>query len=276
LHRSDTTADILRILAEAPEAGFDDYNVDLMCGLPEQTEESWRQTYEAILRIRPTHICVFPVSVRHEGIGLYDSRTTLPPPSRSRRMYEEAYEQLCAAGYERTTRHNFRLGRHDCTYERMMALLHPVIGLGAHSVSQSKDCIYKNHSHLGKYAASVSKGDLAVMTGYIFPDQENRHNFAVRKVEYLRLDGQEFARQFGVLLHEAFPEQIALLEEFGLVKMRDDDLELTHDGVYYTAAVKRTFFHPSAWERFESMRPEEFKIERGMFDTVENQTASVV
>lgn len=276
LHRSDTSADILRILCEAREVGFDDYNVDLMCGLPEQGEESWRQTYREILRMRPAHVCVFPVSVRHEGIGLYKRRTTLPPPSRSRLMYEEAMKGLCEAGYERTTRHNFRLGTHDCTYERMMAQLCPVIGLGAHAVSQSKDCIYKSHSHLGKYATAVSNSDLAVMTGHTFPDEEKPHNFAVRKVENLRLDGKDFARQFKRSLHEVFPEEIGLLEECGLAQMSNGDLVLTEDGVYYTAAVKRTFFHPSAWERFEAMRPKEFKVERGALDPIENLASLLV
>jgi hypothetical protein len=84
------------------------------------------------------------------------------------------------------------------------------------------------------------------------------------------LDGKDFTRQFGRSLREAFPQEIGLLEEFRLARMRNGDLELTGDGVYFTAAVKRTFFHPSAWERFAAMRPEEFKVDRGTFDPVQN------
>lgn len=270
LNREDTTAEILRILWSIREAGFDDFSVDLMCGLPEQTEESWRHTCQEVLRLNPPHICVFPVSVRHEGIALYNRRAVPLPPSRSRQMYEEACDSLREAGYQRATRHNFRLGKHDFTYERLMADLAPVIGLGAHSVSQAKDCIYKNHSHLGKYEAAVSTGELPVHTGHIFHEEEKPYNYAVRRIEHLRLDGKDFAARFGKSLREAFPEEISLLEEFGLTRMNGADLELTHDGVYYTAAVKRTFFHPSAWERFESMRPEEFKLDRGIFDAVES------
>ncbi len=268
MNRTDTATDILRILQQAREAGFDDFNVDLICGLPDQTDQSWQDTYREILRLRPTHICVFPVSVRHEGIALYRKRATLPPPSRSRLMYESARMELAQAGYERTTRHNFRLQQYDCTYERMMAQLTPVIGLGAHAVSQSKDCIYKNHSHLAKYEGQVSRGELAVLTGHVFPPYERLNNYAVRKVEYLHLDGKEFAGQFGMRLTDVFSQEIALLDEFGLVRMNGDDMELTPDGVYYTAAVKRTFFHPSAWERFAKMQPGDFQIERGVFGEV--------
>ncbi|CBE69082.1 MAG: coproporphyrinogen III oxidase family protein [Candidatus Methylomirabilis oxygeniifera] len=270
LNREDTTEEILRILRSVREAGFDDFSVDLMCGLPEQTEESWRHTCQEILRLHPPHVCVFPVSVRHEGIALYNYRAALLRPSRSRQTYEEAYQFLLEAGYQRTTRHNFRLGKQDFTYERLMADLAPVIGLGAHSISQAKDCIYKNHSHLGKYETAVSTGEPPLHTGHIFPEEEKPYNYAVRRIEHLRLDGKDFAARFGRSLREAFPEEISLLEEFGLARMNGADLELTPDGVYYTAAVKRTFFHPSAWDRFESMRPEEFKLDRGIFDAVES------
>lgn len=62
-----------------------------------------------------------------------------------------------------------------------------------------------------------------------------------------------------------FYVQVMLLEEFGLARFTGGDLTLTEEGIYFTSAVKRALFHSSAWERFESMKPEDFRIERGTF-----------
>lgn len=81
------------------------------------------------------------------------------------------------------------------------------------------------------------------------------------------MSGKDFERRFSKPLRSAFQVQIGLLEEMGLAFMDGEDLVLTEEGVYFTSAVKRAFFHPSAWERFESMRPEEFVIERGTLES---------
>lgn len=149
-------------------------------------------------------------------------------------------------------------------YEYMIAHLAPLIALGANSIGYSKDCIYRNHSDLKKYAASVMQGDWPIRAGHFFEEDECYHNYAVRRIEYLQLSGKEFKRQFGKPLEEVFPEQIRLLEEFNLARMVDGDLKLTEDGIYCTSAVKRTFFHPRAWAKFESMSPAELLLERGI------------
>jgi hypothetical protein len=58
--------------------------------------------------------------------------------------------------------------------------------------------------------------------------------------------------------------EIELLREFGLARMVGPDLVLSEDGIYFTSAVKRVVFHPSAWERLSEMTPDDFKIERGL------------
>ena len=149
-------------------------------------------------------------------------------------------------------------------YEYMIAHLAPLIALGANSVGYSKDCIYRNHSDLKKYAASVMQGDWPIRAGHLFEGDECYHNYAVRRIEYLEMNGKEFKSQFGKPLEEVFPEQIRLLEEFNLARMVNGDFKLTEDGIYFTSAVKRAFFHPSAWAKFESMSPADLLLERGM------------
>lgn len=264
VNRDDSLEENLQILHDTVEAGFEDINLDLMCGLPNQTMESWENTLDQAIALEPSHICVFPVSVRHPGIPLYKKRYSLPPADETRRMWDSAVSRLCESGYRRTTRHNFMRPGYKYRYEYMIAHLAPLVALGANSVGYSKDCIYRNHSDLKKYAAAVMQGDWPIRAGHLFEGDDCYHNYAVRRIEYLQLNGKEFKHQFGKPLEEAFPEQIRLLEEFNLARMLDGDLKLTEDGIYCTSAVKRTFFHPSAWVKFESMSPRELLLERSI------------
>lgn len=264
LNRTDLANDNLRLFHEALEVGYEDVNIDLMCGLPEQTPESWHETIVQTANLYPAHVCVFPVSVRHPGIPLFKKQTLLPAPDKTRRMYDQAVEILIDAGYERTTRHNFVRSGFEYRYERMIAELRPLIGLGANSISYARDCIYRNHSDLSLYASSVGDGELPIRSGHLFEEAEKPNNYAVRQIEYLSLSGDDFKRSFGMPLESALNSEIELLREFGLARMAGEDLLLTDDGIYFTAAVKRVFFHQSAWDRLGGMSSEDFKIERGL------------
>ncbi len=262
--RPDTVAENLALIERAVAVGFANFNVDLMCGVLNQTMQSWRGTMDTTLSLKPAHVCVFPVSVRHPGTHFYDQRSDLPPTETTRRMYDYAVVRLREAGFQRTTKHDFARPGFEYRYERMIAELAPLIGLGANCINYSVDCIYRNHSDLARYAAALRQKELPVRAGHVFPVEERPHNYAVRNIEHLRLSGQDFAGHLGTSLQTAFGMQIGVFEELGLARLEGDDLVLTEEGIYFTSAVKRALFHPSAWERFDTMKPEEFVIERGV------------
>lgn len=266
LNRGITEREIIETLDSIRDVGFKDFNIDLMCGLPEQTEASWIRTCQRTLQFEPSHICVFPVSIRHPGIALFKKNESNPEFQTTRRMYRTAVEIFANSDYEQTTRHNFRSPGFDFIYERMMAEQSPILSIGAHGIGYAQDCIYKNHSHLGKYADCIASEEIPVHSAHFFSGDERRNNFAVRRIEHLRIAGNEFYDRFGLHLSEAFESEIAMLQENGLVELQGDDLVLTEAGIYFTSAVKRTFFHRSAWERVDAMQPESFLIERGNFE----------
>ena len=263
LNRTDWTVDNLRLFHIAKEVGYEDVNIDLMCGLPDQSSDSWRETLLETAKLYPSHICIFPVSVRHPGIPLFKEKSALPSLDKTRQMYSEAVQILTNVGYIRTTRHNFVRPGFEYLYERMIAGLSPLIGLGANSISYSRDCIYRNCSDLVQYASAVLDNRLPIRSGHVFPKDEKAHNYAVRQIEYLQLKGADFQKQFGLSLNSVFDAEIRLLEELGLAQLTGQDLDLTEEGIYFTSAVKRLFFHESAWKRLHEMTTENFKIERG-------------
>lgn len=97
------TADEARAAVHrARQAGFD-VSLDLMCGLPGQTPESWRRTVEGTLALEPAHISVYPLTLE-EGTPLARrvERGELPEPDEDfqAQCMEAAREAFRRAGLQ--------------------------------------------------------------------------------------------------------------------------------------------------------------------------------
>lgn len=71
LGRIHTAAQISETFAMAREAGFSNISVDLMSGLPGQTEDSWEQSLRAAATLRPEHISAYSLIIE-EGTPFWD------------------------------------------------------------------------------------------------------------------------------------------------------------------------------------------------------------
>jgi oxygen-independent coproporphyrinogen-3 oxidase len=90
-------------------AGFAEFNLDLIYGLPGQTEASWLLSLDEAIRSAATTLFLYPLYVR-PLTGL-DGRTNLPPapgPVAMGRLYDVAVARLVAAGFRQVTMRQFR------------------------------------------------------------------------------------------------------------------------------------------------------------------------
>ena len=102
LERTHSFLDVIEAVSSARWAGFDNLNLDLIYGLPEQTRVSWRTTVARILDLQPEHISAYALTLEHgTPFGKWSARGLLPvpDPDAAAEMYEWASEALEAAGY---------------------------------------------------------------------------------------------------------------------------------------------------------------------------------
>lgn len=123
------------------KSGFDNISVDLMYGLPYQTEDSFLHSVDEIIRLSPEHISVYGLQLE-EGTPLYRQKDTLPFPSEddSVSMYSKAIALLAENGYCRYEISNFAKkgceSRHNLGYWKGKEYLG--FGAGAYSFFDSK------------------------------------------------------------------------------------------------------------------------------------------
>ncbi len=105
IHTFEQFADCFR---DAREAGFDNISIDLMYGIPEQTEQSFIETLTAIASLEPEHISLYALKIE-ENTPFFAMKDKLPLPGEEAEyeMYSHAVEYLKTRGYDRYEISNF-------------------------------------------------------------------------------------------------------------------------------------------------------------------------
>jgi oxygen-independent coproporphyrinogen-3 oxidase len=102
LERAHNFFDVIEAVTSARKASFDNLNLDLIYGLPEQTLSTWQTTVKRILDLHPEHISAYALTLEHGApFGRWASRgiLPLPDPDLAAEMYEWAGETFAANGY---------------------------------------------------------------------------------------------------------------------------------------------------------------------------------
>ncbi|MEZ0396639.1 MAG: radical SAM family heme chaperone HemW [Anaerolineales bacterium] len=102
LERIHSPFDVFDAVTWARRASFDNLNLDLIYGLPEQPLDRWTATLRWALSLAPEHLSLYALTIEHgTPFGRWAARGLLPLPDADAAadMYERAGEILAAAGF---------------------------------------------------------------------------------------------------------------------------------------------------------------------------------
>ena len=121
LGRPHTYADAVEAVRLARKAGFRNLSVDLMFGLQNQTTQSWINTLEHVLELRPEHISCYGLRVEEATpLNRYYHLLEIPNDEQQADMYLKAVELLGHRGYHQYEISNFaqrgKLSKHNLKY----------------------------------------------------------------------------------------------------------------------------------------------------------------
>jgi coproporphyrinogen III oxidase-like Fe-S oxidoreductase len=243
VNRPQRAADVHAALAAIRKAGPRTLNIDLMYGLPGQTETTWRSTLEAALAYRPEELYLYPLYVRAlTTLGRRVVRGFDTPAVDAPRvaLYELGRTILCEAGYEQVSLRMFR--RSDA-----VTLTGPVyccqddgmIGLGCGARSYTHALHYSGEWAVGARGVREiidrwivrSEEELGVADYGIRldADEQRRRWLILSLLSDAGLDRDGFRTRFGIDAVDAFPE-LAELQTRGFAALHDDSLSLTAEG----------------------------------------------
>jgi oxygen-independent coproporphyrinogen III oxidase len=168
--RMHRRADVFNATKILRAAGFANLSFDLIAGLPHQTDGTWEDSIEQLLRLRPEHVSIYMMEI-DEGsrLGLevlqggerYSAKA-LPSDDAMANFYEHGCRQLAAARYEHYEISNWGLpgfeSRHNLKYWRR----EPYFGFGAGAHSFNGSQRWANAHDPAAYADSVLRGRFPV------------------------------------------------------------------------------------------------------------------
>lgn len=233
-NRHHTVQDSYVAFDWARRAGFDNLNLDLLYGLPDQSLAEWDATLKKALALQTEHLSLYGLQIEertvlHKQIAL--GRVNPPDADLAAAIYERAIETLDAAGFVHYEISNWAKpgfeSRHNLTYWLNEAYLG--FGAGAHSSYDGER--WENVRHPREYIRRLQNGsEIVAQRTRLLPARQ----MAETVILGLRLvRGVSFARfraRFEVDAREVFAEPIATLTEWELLAVDSERMWLTPRG----------------------------------------------
>lgn len=143
LGRRHQASEAIEAFETARQAGFNNVNLDLMYGLPNQSMDQWRQTLDSLIELKPEHISLYALTIE-EGTPMHrwaeDGKIPEPDSDLAADMYQYARESLAATGYHHYEISNWSLPDRACEHNLVYWENGPYLGVGPGA-----------HSRLGDY-----------------------------------------------------------------------------------------------------------------------------
>ena len=233
LERAHNFFDVIEAVTSARKAGFDNLNLDLIYGLPEQTLENWQTTVNRILDLHPEHISAYALTLEHgTPFGRWSSKglLPLPDPDLAAEMYEWLSETLEASGYTNYEISNWSKPDHECKHNLQYWHGLPYLAFGAGAHGYANGYRYSNVLRIKTYIERLlHPSSFSHHPFPLSPATVNQHKQTPKDdlsefmMMGLRLtqEGvsiQEFQTRFGQSIWDVFGKEINELLNLGLLE----------------------------------------------------------
>lgn len=242
---------MLALIAACRASGFRSINVDLACGLPEQTEAGLAHTLAQVLRERPDRLAILERAQPQSDSS--DRRAA----DRRLALLGLAVETLCGAGYCHIGMDQFALPGDDLAQARRRGHLHcnplgysahaqtDLLGVGVGAISRVGETCSQSHCDRPAWEVAIDAGRLPLWRGLALDaDDRLRADVIQGLLCQGRIDVREIERQHGVDFVVVLRDALQLLEPLrvdGIVEVTPTHIAATPRGRGLLRAIARCF-----------------------------------
>jgi len=234
-------------------------NFDILCGLPNQTRETFRKTMDKVVELAPDRISLFymefaPRFAKHQLLMPLEK---LPSPHDKKILFMDALEILLKAGYIRTGYDHFAKATDAVALAKDQKKMiwnsfgsspgryTNIVGLGVHSYSTLDDYYSQNVYEIEKYFEKIASGHFPVFRGHKLDEDDILRRRVIQTLRvYFAVDFTEINHDFQIDFREYFRKELASmvgLIEDGVVELSEDGLKITELGQQFAQLVCRSF-----------------------------------
>ena len=246
MNRAHDARQAIACLEAVRKTGFTNFSADLIFGLPELTDDRWKENIARMTELAVPHLSCYGLTLEPRTPLAHQIQHRKIPPldeQQAARQFEILMEQLAAAGYEQYEISNFarpgRRSRHNSSYWHNIPYLG--LGPGAHSFRpQERQWNVANNS---LYLKSIARGQVPCEKEILLPDMQwNEYVMtALRTVE--GCDLRYMSTRFGAQAAEALKTaSLPFIDQGQLTHRADGHLVLTTKGKLFADGIAAALF----------------------------------
>jgi oxygen-independent coproporphyrinogen-3 oxidase len=241
------------------ETGFKSINIDLIYGLPFQTESSYEKTLEEIISLSPNRLAVF--SYAHvpwiKPAQKILERDNLPSPETKLNLLKLIIEKLTTEGYVYIGMDHFARPDDELAIAQARKTLQrnfqgystfggaDIHAFGMSSVSQIPDAYWQNIKELKEYYQAVDDGKTPIAKGYIVSGDEKKYRTVITRLMCdLSLDYDDLSDRLDIDFRDEFTDSLAGLQDMvddGLLTRNESGLSVTNAGRLFIRNIAMRF-----------------------------------
>ena len=232
VHRPHTYRQVVDAVTAVRRAKITNLNLDLIYGLPGQTEESWHKTVEKALILNPEHLSCYGLTVE-EGTPLAQRVARgeqLPDEDQQAALYLWTVKRLAEAGYEQYEISNFAKRGYQSRHNMKYWMGHPYMGLGAAAHSDFGGRRYSFLSDLDQYIDHMLQGDAVVDESEQITRRERGSEYLMLRMRTVHgIEEWEYRREY-MMNFEPIAAKLAEFEQRGWARRRGRRWQFTPEG----------------------------------------------
>ena len=215
---------------------FDNINIDLIAGLPNQTLAEFEQSVKMLIGLKPQHISVYGLQVE-EGTPLYKNGYVCDD-NLTRKMLESAENILCQSGFVHYEISNFSLPKYESKHNVNYWLNGEYLGCGSAAASCMQGVRFQNTADVKEYIKSLAQNKIPT----VFEE----------KLQAKAKAGEEILLRFRLLngfkptqkMLKYFGKEFKILVNKKLIVQDGKIWKLSEEGKYFANEVSRYFVEP--------------------------------
>lgn len=225
--------------------GFQNINVDLIFGCPEQTFDDWEKDLKVAMELNPEHLSAYALTYEDETPLANDLKNKIVHRVEEfveLEMYKMAISYLTRNRYNHYEISNFAKDGYECCHNRVYWENRGYIGIGAGAHSFLRGVRTANEKDILKYIHGIQESTDIKSFGECLPQNLYAAETIIMSLRLRQgILNADFYERFGYAIEDKFGVQINRLQEHGLVTYEGDRLKLTEKGLFVADTVMTEF-----------------------------------
>ncbi len=246
INRVQSTESIQQIVNKAKQVGFNSVNLDLIYGLPHQTEHTFAKTLDDILAMDIDRVSLFSYAHLPERFAAQRKLKNewLPNPQQKLDLMQQAMQRLTQAGFVMIGMDHFAKQEDELAIALKEGTLHrnfqgyttqgdcDLLGLGVSSISAIGRSYSQNVKDLKQYYQNINETGRALEKGYLLNHDDLIRGAVIRSLMCnMRVDKAEIEQAFSINFNQYFAKEQESLSCF----VQDKLLTVTPDAIKVSA-----------------------------------------